>query len=118
MSPRRAVLLMALLAFGACKKSQRATTAEPPAPALASVTVEEATPPAQRPEGVRLDVAALQARAAETLSKSGLFARPATDAGTVPSARVRVLVAVEDVTAGDKAAARAVLRLRVDVRPS
>jgi hypothetical protein len=112
------IIVALLLAWPACRKSTPAPEApREPTPALGAISVEQAVPRDDGAPGVQLDVRALEGRARTTLAKSGLFAA-AGDGGVAPAARVRVQVALEDVSAGEKAAARAVLRLRVDVRPS
>jgi hypothetical protein len=104
----------------ACKKTPAKPEAPPPppVPTLGAITVEEAPAGPDRPQGVELDLKALAGRARETVTRAGLFAPSAGDAGVGPAARVRVQVVLEDVTVGEKAAARAVLRVRIDVRPS
>ena len=114
-------MLALLLAAGApaCKR-KRAPDAPPPppVPTLGSVTVQDLTPDEARPPGVQLDEAALTAEARATLARAGVFKIAATDAGAPVLARVRIEVGLEDVVAGDKGAARAALRLRIDTRPS
>jgi hypothetical protein len=104
----------------ACKKTPAKPEAPPPppVPTLGPITVEEAPAGPDHPQGVELDLKALAGRARETLTRAGLFAPGGGDAGVGPAARVRVQVVLEDVTVGEKAAARAVLRVRIDVRPS
>jgi hypothetical protein len=117
---RPAAGLALLLALAACRKSQPKPEAppEPPPPALGSVTVEDVGPTPDRPKDVQLDLRALEARARAALTGTGLFAPGGADGGAKALARVRVQVALEEVAVEDKAAARAVLRLRIDVRPS
>jgi hypothetical protein len=121
MNPRAARALAAVLLLAACRKSQprSETPPEPPPPALGTITVEEVDTSRDHPEGVQLDVRALEARAREALAGAGVFAPGGgPDGGARSTARVRVQVALEEVAVADKAAARAVLRLRIDVRPS
>jgi hypothetical protein len=122
MSTRVAAGLLVVLGLSAaaCKKTPPKPEGPPPAPVptLGAITIEEASASRDRPEGVQLDLKALEARARDTLTQAALFAPAVGDAGAVPSARVRVQVVLEEVSVGEKAAARAVLRVRIDVRPS
>jgi hypothetical protein len=132
----RLLLLGAAIALpGACKRSappaDPAATGGPPAtpaeaprrrtqvPRLGAVSVEDFTPPPERPKGVDLDLPALEARITQRLAEAGIFGRRAGDAGAEgPTARVRVELALEVVIADKKGAARTVVRLRIDARPS
>ena len=119
MSARAATLLVGLgLTAAACKRTpSQPEAAPPPVPALGTITVEEAVG-RDRPPDVELDLKALEGRARATLTHAGVFAPGQGDAGAGPTARVRVQVVLEEASVGDKAAARAVLRVRIDVRPS
>jgi hypothetical protein len=103
----------------ACKRSG-APPAQPgrPTPALGPVSVQDLTPEPMRPDGARMETAALEQRVRKALLDSGLLAGVATDAGGVVAVRVRIEVGVEDVVADAKAAARAAVRMRIDTRPS
>jgi hypothetical protein len=119
--PAAARVLVALLAFGGCKRSSAPAPGAPPErprPALGSVAVKDVTPDPRRPAGAALDVGALEARARDLLVRSGLFAPGGAEGGAAAAARVRVEVALDEVEAGDKGAARAALRLRIDTRPA
>jgi hypothetical protein len=120
MKARAAAVLVLGLGVVACKKTpaRPQEPPPPPVPTLGPITIEEAPAGPDRPEGVQLDLKALEGRARETLTRAALFAPGGGDAGVGPSARVRVQVVLENVTVGEKAAARAVLRVRIDVRPS
>ena len=76
------------------------------------------TPPQIRPEGTKLDVAALESEARQLLEQSGVFTPRQGDAGAPVLARVRLEIALEDVVVEDKGAARAAVRMRIDTRPS
>ena len=121
--PRRTstawLLVLMLAAAPACKrKNTPQAPPPPPIPTLGPVTVEDLTPDQARPPGVTLDVAALSAEARTILARAGVFQIAKTDAAAPVLARVRIEVGLEDVGAGDKGAARAALRLRIDTRPS
>jgi hypothetical protein len=124
MSARAAASRVALAAVVAAALACRKTTPkpeappEPPVPALGQISVEEAGGGRDRPAGVELDLHALEGRARETLVRAGVFAPGGADGGVRPTARVRVQVVLEEVAVEEKAAARAVLRVRVDVRPN
>jgi hypothetical protein len=112
-------LLLVTLASGCKRKgSAPAPPPPPPVPALGPVTVQDLTPPEDVPPGVNLDVEALAAEARQILNRGGIFRPGAGDGGAPVIARVRIDVGLEDVVVGDKGAARAVLRLRIDTRPS
>jgi hypothetical protein len=112
-------IALLLAAPCACKKSSPpAGEARRPTPALGPVTVQDFTPDQLRPQGVKIDTAALEQRVRKSLADSGLFAGMATDGGGGVAARVRIEMGLEDVTADTKAAARAAMRLRIDTRPS
>jgi hypothetical protein len=119
-----ALFLFAALGAASCKRRQGpgagVTEAPrpppPPPPALGDVLVEDVTVSETRPDGVRLDAAALAAGLRRRLEGASVFVAH-RDAGAGAVARVRVEVAIEEVRAGGKAAARAVARLRVQLRP-
>jgi hypothetical protein len=118
----RATLLLAVtfLAVPACKK-KAAVEAGPPdiAPRLGSVTVQDMTAPEAIPPSARIDAKALAAELTRQLTGAGIFAPGGPDAGAdLPLARVRAELAMDDVQAEGKAAARAVVRFRVDTRPA
>jgi hypothetical protein len=119
----RLLLCSILLPAGnlGCKRSRSPTepaAADPPVPTLGSITVQDLTPEPLRPKDARIEATALEQRARQILEQAGLFAAPSSQDGSGAVAiRVRVEVAIEDVVAGDKGAARAVLRLRIDTRP-
>jgi HEAT repeat len=114
------VFSMALLAVvpAACKRSRPSAEPVRPTPGLGTVTVQDLTPDQMRPQGVALDVKGLEQRIRRRLLGSGLLAAGPHDAAGTVVARVRIEIGLEDVVAGEKAAARAVLRLRIDTRPS
>lgn len=117
---RTLVLLMGLLlpALG-CKRSRPAAEPPPPpTPVLGPVTVVDLTPEEARPAGTKLDVEALAAEARRVLERGGVFAPGSADGGAPVVARVRMELALEDVVVGEKGAARAVIRFRIDTRPS
>jgi HEAT repeat protein len=112
--------LAVLVALAAgCKRSPPPPAAppEPPAPALGTISVQDLTADESRPKGAHIDTGALERRARELMTASRLFAAGGGDGGAQVAARLRVEVALEEVAAGDKAAARAALRLRIDTRP-
>lgn len=116
--------LLALLVSAAtpgCKCQRAPDKAEvppPPVPTLGPVTVQDLTPDEARPPGVSLDLEKLAADARQQLAGAGIFKVAATDAGAEVLARVRIELGMEDVQVGDKGAARAAVRLRIDTRPS
>jgi hypothetical protein len=112
--------LALLLTSVACKRRSGAPDAGPPdlQPALGAVTVNDLTPDEAVPAAARLDATALTAELQDRLRAAGIFAASAGDAGAQPIARVRVELALEEVSAEGKAAARAQVRFRVDTRPS
>jgi hypothetical protein len=116
---RRAFLIL-LLAMGAACRRKTAVPAAPPdiPPRLGQVTVADMTDPESLPPGVKLDPEALARELRAQLAGAGVFAGGAADAGDQPVARVRAELAVEEVQAAGKGAARAAVRFRVDVRPS
>jgi hypothetical protein len=105
---------------GGCKRKAGAADAGPPdiVPALGPISLNDLTVEEALPPSARLDTQALMAELQRRLRESGIFAAAADDAGTRPVARVRVDLAVEDVRADEKGAARAQVRFRVDPRPS
>jgi HEAT repeat protein len=115
-----ALLLAAVsLATGGCKRSRPpAAPPPPPIPALGPVTIADVTPEEARPAGTKLDVTALEVEARRLLEAGGVFAAGKGDAGAAVVARVRMELAMEDVVEADKGAARAMIRLRIDTRPS
>jgi HEAT repeats len=118
-----AFVLLGLLGAGACKRSSApAPAAEPiakPVPVLGEISVQDLTPEPMRPDGAKLPVDRLAGETRSNLVSAGIFAAGKGDAGAAPvAARVRIEASCEDVVAGDKAAARAVVRLRIDTRPS
>ncbi|HEY0714230.1 MAG TPA: HEAT repeat domain-containing protein [Polyangia bacterium] len=114
--------VLVLLSVPACKRKPQATKvaepAPPPVPALGEVTVSDLTPESARPQGARLDVAALTEEARRRLAGASLFSPGAADAGAQVRARVRIELSLENVAVAEKAAARAGVRLRIDTRPS
>jgi hypothetical protein len=117
MTIRRCLGLVLLLA---CKRHATAPDAGPIdiPPMLGPVLVNDQSPDEALPPGARLDTNALTADLQNRLRAAGVFAASTGDAGTQPVARVRVELAVEEVRADEKAAARAQVRFRVDTRPS
>ena len=68
---------------------------------------------------MKIDTCRSSSAVASPWRDAGVFAGMAGDGGGVPVvARVRIEIGLEDVTADDKAAARAAVRLRVDTRPA
>jgi hypothetical protein len=123
---RRRLVLMALpllaLASG-CKRAAPPSGTPlppppPPTPALGEIAVQDLTADEERPAGATVSVAPLVAAVKSRLAGAGLFAAGTADGGAPVRARVRIEFSCEDVVAGDKAAARAVVRLRLDTRPS
>jgi HEAT repeat protein len=112
-------IALLIAAPSACKRSS-APAGEPkrPIPALGPVTIQDFTPDPLRPQGVKIDTTALEQRVRKSLLDSGLFTGLANDGGAAVALRVRIEMGLEDVVADAKAAARAVLRLRIDTRPS
>jgi hypothetical protein len=84
------------------------------------VSIEVATAEDQAGNPAPIDVAALRQAARDQLSRAEIFARPEPDRGVAKGgvARVRIEVGLEEVRVEKKAAARAGIRLRIDVRPS
>lgn len=114
--------LLAALAAGCKRRSAPAPEGPPPPPPdvpprLGSVSVQDFTPEGALPAGVRLEADALAAEVRERLRASGVFSGEA-DAGEGAVARVRVELAMEEVRAEKKAAARAAVRFRVETRPA
>jgi hypothetical protein len=118
MRVRRTILCAFLLA--ACKRSAAPPDAGPPdiPPVLGPVSVNDQSADEALPSGAHLDPQALTADLQNRLRAAGIFAASTGDAGAQPIARVRVDLAVEEVRADEKAAARAQVRFRVDTRPS
>jgi hypothetical protein len=111
--------LVSILAVPGCRKKAGGEAAPPEVlPRLGPVTVQDLTAPEAIPAAARIDARALTGELQSRLAGSGLFAPSAADAGDVPVARVRAEVAMEDVQAEGKAAARAMVRFRVDTRPA
>jgi hypothetical protein len=113
------------LTVGGCKRKSGAPAEEagPPdiSPTLGPVTVQDLTPPEALPAGAQLDAKALTAELQKQLAGAGIFSGHAGDGGAgpgLPIARVRVDLGVEEVRHEGKGAARAVIRFRVDTRPS
>jgi hypothetical protein len=122
-TPARVLLLLLLTTGTGCRCGGASTPAVPPAPppppvpALGDITIQDLTPPEERPPGAVLAVEPLEANVRSSLGAARLFAQP-PDAGAAVRARVRMEISLEDVVAGDKAAARAAVRMRIDTRPS
>jgi hypothetical protein len=115
------VVAAVALAGAGCKRRAAPEVSEPPPvrPVLGTVTVEDLTPPDQRPAEV--DVAELQRTIADRLRASGLVAAPSDAAAGpegVPALRVRAEVGFEGAEVEDKGVARAAVRLRLETRPS
>lgn len=114
--------LLAASALSACKRKS-ATPAEtgPPdiTPTLSSVAVQDLTPPEIVPDA-HPDARALGARLESRLRGAGIFSTHAGDGGApgLPTARVRADFGIEEVEHEGRVAARAVIRFRVDTRPS
>ena len=125
-APKRmptAWLLALLLAAGAPALQAQARAPRPlpppPIPTLGPVTVQDLTPDEARPPGVKLDEAALTAEARNTLAARRRVQdrrRPTPGPRCWPGCASRS--AWRTWSAGDKGAARAALRLRIDTRPS
>jgi hypothetical protein len=109
-----AALLLAL-SSGACR---RKAVAPPPRPALGEVSFRDLTPPGAGPAEVDPAVVAEAVRA--RLLATGLFAAAADAGGAGPKSVVRARgeFAVDGVVVEKRALARAVVRLRLDTRPS
>jgi hypothetical protein len=122
-SPRpraRSVWLAVAVALGMGQGGCRRRAEPPPAPsrpALGEVSVRDVTPAADGPAPIELSIVrdALRAR----LMESGLFAAqaPAADAA-VALVRVRCDLGLEGAEVDEKGVARAMVRLRLDTRPS
>jgi hypothetical protein len=119
--------LLAAILGASCRKSKSppgATAAAPaapaPIPALGEITVQDLTADEDRPAGAVLKIPPLEQQVRSTLAGAGMFApgAAAADGGAPVRARVRIEISCEDVVAGQKAAARAAVRLRIDTRPS
>ena len=116
---KRAALILALALVAGCRKKAAAPSVPPDVPPrLGAVTVEDLTDPRALPPGVKLDPEALAGELRGKLAGGGIFAAGPADAGDTPVARVRAELALEEVQAAGKGAARAAVRFRVDVRPS
>jgi hypothetical protein len=123
--PRLArALFVVLLTTSGCRCGEGPSPAAPaavpprPVPVLGEITIQDLTSAEERPAGAVLDLAPLEASTRSALAGAGLFAKPAGDAGSPVRARVRMEVSLEEVVAGEKAAARAAVRMRIDTRPS
>ncbi len=104
-----------------CKKtSAPPAAAKLEAPFLGPVLAQDLTAGTRRAIDVAVDPASLAAAVRGQLQAAGIFRSGPADAGvqTQPIARVRVDFVIEDVVADKKAAARAGIRLRIDIRPS
>jgi hypothetical protein len=112
--------VVTILAVPACRKKAGGEAAPPEVvPRLGAVAVQDLTAPEAIPAAARIDVKALTGELQSRLAGSGLFAPGGPDAGgDTPVARVRAELAMEDVQAEGKAAARAMVRFRVDTRPA
>jgi hypothetical protein len=117
-----AAVIVAALALGGCRKSKApepsAPPPPPPIPTLGEISVEDLTSEDARPAGAPLNIPPLVQQVKAALAGAGLFAAARPDAGVPVQARVRIEISCEDVVAGEKAAARAAVRLRIDTRPS
>jgi hypothetical protein len=115
-------LLLALpLAFAGCRRKTAGPPAPPPdiPPRLGPVVVQDLTPAEAVSPRARVDAEALSRELRARLAGAGIFAPPGPDGGAAgPVARVRAELALEEVEVADKAAARAVVRFRVDIRPA
>jgi hypothetical protein len=117
----RVVVALALalaLALG-CRRKPAGPPPPPPdiPPRLGPVTVQDLTPDEAIPPGVRVDVEALASEMRTRLAGAGVFSPPAPDGAAGSVARVRADLALEQVEADEKGAARAVIRFRVEPRP-
>jgi hypothetical protein len=117
---RRWHLALALAVMVGCKRKQAGPPPPPPdvPPRLGSVVVQDGTPPGAIPPAARIDPEALSRELRAKLAGSGVFAPGSADAGAGPVARVRAELALEEVASDEKAAARAAVRFRVDIRPA
>ncbi|HET6281257.1 MAG TPA: HEAT repeat domain-containing protein [Polyangia bacterium] len=111
-----ALVLAAGTSASGCRRN-RAPTA-PARPALGSVSFRDLTPPGNAPG--ELSLAPIEDAVRQRLLGTGMFApSPASDAGSSgPVVRVRGEFAIDGAVVGSKAAARAVVRMRLDTRPS
>jgi HEAT repeat protein len=115
---KRLLMLLALVGVG-CKHKPAGPPPPPPdiPPRLGQVVVQDRTPDEALPPGARVDPEALSRELRDKLAAAGVFAPPAPDGAAGAVARVRADLALEEVRAEDKAAARAVIRFRVEPRP-
>ena len=106
------------LALG-CRRKPAGPPPPPPdiPPRLGQVVVQDLTPGEALPPGVRVDAEALSTELRARLAGAGVFAPPAPDGAAGSVARVRADLALENVEADEKGAARAVIRFRVEPRP-
>ncbi len=114
-----AVVLSVAVAGVACKKRATVPALPPPlpTPTLGPVTVLEITPPGFGPKDIRVDGPLVETTLRKIIEKTGLFSTVLGQQGAGPTVRIKVEVALEEVAAEGKIAARAGVRLRVDVRP-
>lgn len=120
--------VLGLVALGACKpKSETQPGSEPhfATPILGDVLVKRLGPADEQLAGVAFDDRAMSGQARERLEASRIFApRPSEAAGggssrsANPEATVLAAYAVENVWAEGKGLARALVRLKVAVKPS
>jgi hypothetical protein len=120
------LIVWSLIAGGvACRRgsapptaSSSSSAAAPSPPlSLGAVTVRDVTTSGVLPEP--LDLGALQDQLQGRLAASGIFAVGAPDAGAARAlVRVHVDVSVDGAEVEDKGVARATVRLRLDTRPS
>jgi hypothetical protein len=102
---------------------RRKPAAPPPPPAdipprLGPVQVHDLTPGGALPPEVRIDADALARDLRARLAGAGVFGPAAPDGAAGSVARVRAELALEQVEADEKGAARAVIRFRVEPRPA
>jgi hypothetical protein len=121
MASRLLPWVLAACAALACKRhgaTVDAAVRPDPAPRLGTVQVQDMTADDALPAGARVDADALTAQVRERLRAAGIFTAGGPDAGAGPVARVRIELALEEVHVEKKAAMHAVVRVRIDARPS
>lgn len=116
-------IALLLATAASCHRKNASSVPGPPPdvpPRLGTITIENLTPPESTMSGIRIDVQTLTTNVHNTLRTAGIFAPgQSSDAGAgSPAARVRCEFAIEEVKAEGKAAARAMVRFRIDVRPA
>jgi hypothetical protein len=118
-SARSHRLLIALALALACRRKAAGPPPPPPdiPPRLGQVIVQDLTPAEALAPPARVDPEALSRELRAKLAGAGVFGPPAPDGAAGTVARVRADLALEEVQADGKGAARAVIRFRVEPRP-